>query len=78
MNIENITQQLGNVNLNISNCKLCKARPIEQSNMLLLCNQCHINYMHFMDKKQCITCGSYFSHPNEEYNECYACIRMYQ
>lgn len=78
MNVDNITQKLESFTLNKSQCKICKARPIEQSNLIQLCNECHINYMHFMDKKQCITCGSYFSHPDEEYRECLACIKMYQ
>lgn len=61
-------------NITLTKCLLCDNTI---TNNLKFCESCNNNYMDFMDKQKCITCGVIFIVDNLDDRECVSCGKMY-
>jgi hypothetical protein len=71
--MDSLINKLDNVNLNSKNCSVCT--KIIYNNTF--CRECFLNYLAFMDMKECCTCGSIFKPFSEEHTECDSCLKHY-
>lgn len=72
--MDTIINKLDNVNLNSKNCSVCT--KIIYNNTF--CRECFLNYLAFMDMKECCTCGTIFKPFSDEHTECYSCLEIYK
>jgi hypothetical protein len=54
-------------------CHMCK-KVIYNND---ICRECFLNYLEFMDLKECCTCGTIFTPFSDEYIECDNCLNNY-
>ncbi len=70
--MDSLINSFDTVSLN-NNCKICKKTIYVNE----VCRECFLNYLDFMDLKECCTCGTIFRPFSDEYNECDNCISNY-
>ena len=60
-------------NISLSSCTICKKTIYNND----ICRECFLNYLEFMDSKECVTCGSIFKPISSDENECSGCANAY-
>ena len=60
-------------NISLSSCIICKKTIYNND----ICREGFLNYLAFIDSKECVTCGSIFKPTYNDENECSACEIVY-
>ena len=60
-------------NISLSSCIICKKTIYNND----ICRECFLNYLEFIDSKECVTCGSIFKPISSDENECNKCAAVY-
>jgi len=70
--MDSLINNFDNVSLE-KQCHMCK-KVIYNND---ICRECFLNYLDFMDLKECCTCGTIFTPFSDEYTECDNCLNNY-
>ena len=60
-------------NISLSSCIICKKTIYNND----ICRECFLNYLKFIDSKECVTCGNIFKSIENDENECNECVVNY-
>lgn len=71
--MDSLINNFHNVSLE-KQCHMCKKVIYNNNN---ICRECFLNYLEFMDLKECCTCGTIFTSFSDEYTECNNCLSNY-
>ena len=69
--MDELVSQVGNISL--CSCTICKKTIYNND----ICRECFLNYLAFIDSKECVTCGSIFKPVCSDENECNGCEAVY-
>ena len=70
--MDSLINSFDTVSLN-NNCKICKKIIYVNE----ICRECFLNYLDFMDFKECCTCGKIFKPIYNDHYECGNCLSNY-